>query len=162
MKKPLLITTVAAALALGTFSTKANAGDPIAGAVVGTAIGAAVGGPVGAAVGALLGTAIASEHSYHRRHWDRYRDHSGRYHDDRRYGGRGYDRGYSSPPVRYYEPAPRYEPRAYRQARNEPAPRYSDDRRYESRDRYADDRRYESRDRYYDDRRDERYYDRRW
>jgi len=144
LRKPLLLATLAATVALGTFSTRAEAGDPIAGAVVGTAIGAAVGGPIGAAVGAVLGTAIASDPYYYHRGRDRYYDRPSRYERgyDRGYEGR-YDRGYSTPPVRYYEPAPRYEPRAYREARYEP--RYYDAPRYESR--------YEPRSRYYDDRR---------
>jgi hypothetical protein len=158
--KTLWVATLGAALAMAAISTKANAHpDPVAGAVVGTAIGAAVGGPVGAAVGALLGTAIASEPYYHRRNWDGNRDRHGRYDGQRGYD-RGYDRGYGrggyAPPVRYE----RYEPRTYREARYEPAPRFYDAPRYESRqDRYYGAPRYESRqDRYYDERRDAPYY----
>lgn len=103
LKKPLVIATLAATVALGTLSTKANAGDPVLGALIGGGIGAAIGhdinrhngGAVGGVLGAIVGSSIAAD--------------SGRYYD------RGYyDRGYYAPRA-YYEPAPVY---------YEPAPVY--------------------------------------
>jgi len=110
-KKPLLIATMAIAVAAATFSTQAAAGDPVLGAVIGGGIGAAVGGPPGAAVGAVIGSIIGAESNRHHGYYDRDRRY---YPDDRgRYDRRYYERGYAAPA--YYEPAPVY---------YEPAPVY--------------------------------------
>lgn len=95
LKKPLLIATLGTALALAGISTKANAGDPLVGALIGGGIGAAIGhdvnrhggGAVGGVIGAVIGSSIAADSGY--------------------YGGRGYyDSG-------YYAPAPVYSTPVY-------------------------------------------------
>jgi hypothetical protein len=99
LKKPLVIATVAAAVAMGTLSTKASAGDPILGALIGGGIGAAIGHnshsrhgtAVGGVLGAIVGSSIASTH--------------GGYYD-RGYYDSGYGYGYA--PRTYYAPAPVY------------------------------------------------------
>lgn len=67
-KKPLLIASLTAGIALSVFSIQARAGDPVAGALIGGGIGAAIAGPPGAAVGAILGTIAGSEPYYDRRY----------------------------------------------------------------------------------------------
>jgi hypothetical protein len=63
-KKPLLIATLGTAIALAGISTRAEAGDPVVGALLGGGIGAAIGHDVnhhgGAAVGGILGAVIGS------------------------------------------------------------------------------------------------------
>ena len=67
-KKPLIIATTAALVALATVSTKAEAGDPLLGALVGGVFGAAIGNSVhhhngaavGGAIGAIAGASIAA------------------------------------------------------------------------------------------------------
>ena len=107
-KKPLVIATLAASVAMVAVSTKAEAGDPLLGALIGGGIGAAIGhnvnhhggGAVGGVVGALVGSSIAASSGYY----------------DRGYYGAGYapapsygyaPRYYSPAPV-YYAPAPVY------------------------------------------------------
>ena len=92
MKKPLLIVSFTACIALSLVSMQARAGDPVAGALIGGGIGAAIGGPPGAAVGAILGSLAGSDPYYDRRYYDR-----GGYGPAYREGG-------------YYEPAPAYYP----------------------------------------------------
>ena len=87
LKKPLLIATLTATVAMAAVSTKAEAGDPVLGALIGGGIGAAIGHDVnrhgGAAVGGVLGAIVGSSIAAD----------SGRY----------YDRGYG-----YYDGGPRY------------------------------------------------------
>ncbi len=104
LKKPLLIASLSAALALGAVSTRANAADPILGALIGGGIGAAIGhdinrhngGAVGGVLGAVIGSSIAADAN-------RYG-----YYDDRYYGDRYYapapSYGYYAPPPAYYAP----------------------------------------------------------
>jgi hypothetical protein len=100
LKKPLLIASLSAAVALGAVSTKAEAADPLLGALIGGGIGAAIGhdvnrhhgGAVGGVIGAVIGSSIAAD--------------SNRYYGDRYYGDRYYDDGYYG--ERYYAPAPSY------------------------------------------------------
>jgi hypothetical protein len=99
LKKPLLIASLAATVAMAAVSTKAEAGDPVLGALIGGGIGAAIGHDVnrhgGAAVGGLLGAVVGSSIA----------SSSGYY--DRGYYDRGYyDSGYYG--SRYYAPAPVY------------------------------------------------------
>src|SRR5512140_3096913 len=104
-KKSLLIASLGAAVALTAVSMKAEAADPLLGALIGGGIGAAIGhdinhhggGAVGGVIGAVVGSSIAAD--------------SNRYYYDDRPGY--YERSYYSPPAPvYYEPAPRvyYEP----------------------------------------------------
>src|SRR5436853_1020388 len=73
LKKPLLIASLSSALALGAMSTKANAADPVLGALLGGGIGAAIGhdinhhggGAVGAVAGAMIGSSIAARSDYY-------------------------------------------------------------------------------------------------
>src|SRR3954463_2942314 len=64
LKKPLLIATLGTAVALAGLSTKAEAGDPVLGALIGGGLGAAIGHDVnhhgGAAVGAVIGGVLGS------------------------------------------------------------------------------------------------------
>jgi hypothetical protein len=89
LKKPLLIASLSAALALGAVSTKANAADPVLGALIGGGIGAAIGHDVnrhgGAAVGGVIGAVVGSSIAQ-----------SSNYYNDGYYGDR------------YYAPAPSY------------------------------------------------------
>jgi hypothetical protein len=110
LRKPLFIATFATVVAAAALSPKAQAADPLLGALIGGGIGAAIGHDVngrhgtaaGAAIGAVLGSAIAAD--------------SNRYsYGDRYYGDRYYDDRY------YYAPAPApvyYGPAYY------PAPAY--------------------------------------
>ena len=102
LKKPLLIASLSAAVALGAVSTKANAADPVLGALIGGGIGAAIGhdinhhngGAAGAVVGALVGSSIAA---------------SSNYYNDGYYGPAAPAYGYSAPAPAYgYAPAPSY------------------------------------------------------
>lgn len=103
LKKPLLAATLVATVAMAGLSTRAEAGDPVLGALIGGGIGAAIGhdinrhggGAVGGVLGAIVGSSIAAD--------------SGRY----SYGGPRYYSSpapvyYSSGPRYYYEPAPAY------------------------------------------------------
>src|SRR5689334_11209124 len=102
LKKPLVIATLATAVGLAAISTKAEAGDPVLGALIGGGIGAAIGhsanghngAAVGGVVGALAGASIAAN--------------SGPYYGDGYYGGDPY---YAPAPA-YYPPAPAYYPPA--------------------------------------------------
>jgi hypothetical protein len=112
LKKPLVIATTAAALAVATLSTQASAADPLAGALIGGGIGAAIGhgagGRNGAAVGGVLGAIVGSSIAAD----------SGYYGGPGRYGSSGYYApapAYYAPAPAYYEPAPVY---------YEPAPVY--------------------------------------
>ncbi len=121
LKKPLIIATVTAALAMGAVSTQASAADPLLGALIGGGIGAAIGhdvnrhngAAVGGVLGAIVGSSIAAE--------------SNGYYD------RGYnDRGYYAPAPahygdEYYAPAPAYYGPAYYPA---PVVVYSSSPRY--------------------------------
>lgn len=90
LKKPLMIATLTAAVALGAVSQKAEAADPLLGALIGGGIGAAIGhdvnrhggGAVGGIIGAVIGSSIAADSNHY------------------------YDRGYYG--ARYYAPAPSY------------------------------------------------------
>lgn len=102
LKKPLIIATLGAAVALAGVATKAEAADPVLGALIGGGIGAAIGdsshhrngAAVGGVLGAIIGSSIAAD--------------SNRYYDDRYYGGgRYYDDRYYAPRG-YYAPAPVY------------------------------------------------------
>src|SRR3954469_19029225 len=67
-KKPLLIASLGAAVALAAVATKAEAADPVLGPLIGGGIGAAIGhdvnhhggAAVGGVVGALVGSSIAA------------------------------------------------------------------------------------------------------
>src|ERR1700674_4702497 len=103
LKKPLMVATLAAAMATATISTEAAAGDPLLGALIGGGIGAAVGhghgrdgGVVGGVLGAIVGSSIAAN--------------SGGYYDG--YGPRYYDDGYYAPAAPVYS-APAYYGLAY-------------------------------------------------
>src|SRR5689334_5857083 len=69
LKKPLIIATLAATAAIATVSTRANAADPVLGALIGGGIGAAIGhdvnhhngAAVGGVLGAITGAAIAND-----------------------------------------------------------------------------------------------------
>ena len=71
--KPLLIATLGTAVALAGISTKAEAGDPVLGALIGGGIGAAIGhdvnhhggAAVGGVIGAVLGSSIAAQSGYY-------------------------------------------------------------------------------------------------
>jgi hypothetical protein len=102
LKKPLVIATLATAVGLAAISTKAEAGDPVLGALIGGGIGAAIGhsanGHNGAAVGGVLGAIVGSSVAAN----------SGPYYGDGYYGGDPY---YAPAPA-YYPPAPAYYPPA--------------------------------------------------
>ena len=107
LKKPLVIATVTAALAMGAVSTQASAADPLLGALIGGGIGAAIGhdvnrhngAAVGGVLGAIVGSSIAAE--------------SNRGYYDGGYYDRGYGDGYYAPAPAYYGPAPAYYGPAY-------------------------------------------------
>jgi len=89
LRKPLFAVTFATVVAAAALSPKAQAADPLLGALIGGGIGAAIGHDVnrhhGAAVGGVLGAVIGSSIAAD----------SNRYYDDRGYYDRGYyDRGY--------------------------------------------------------------------
>src|SRR4051812_9288712 len=75
LRKPLLIATLTAAVAMAAVSTKAEAGDPVLGALLGGGIGAAIGhdvnhhggAAVGGVLGAIVGSSIASSSGYYDR-----------------------------------------------------------------------------------------------
>jgi hypothetical protein len=98
LRKPLIIATLAAAVALGTVSQRAEAADPLLGALIGGGIGAAIGhdinhhggGVVGGFVGALIGSSIAAESN---------REY---------YGEPGYAPAPAYAPAPVYAPAPAY------------------------------------------------------
>jgi hypothetical protein len=104
-KSPLLIATIAAALA--TLSPQASACDPVPGAIIGGGIGAVIGNGPGAAVGAVIGSALAASAPCDDRYY-------GRYYPEREYADRGYyarryeERRYYAPAPAYYAPAPVY------------------------------------------------------
>lgn len=99
LKRTLVIGTLATAVAAGTLSAPASAGDPVLGALVGAGIGAAIGHGVnghngawvGGALGAVTGASIAAN--------------SGGY-----YGSYGPPAAYSynAPGPAYYDGAPAY------------------------------------------------------
>ena len=97
LKKPLLIATLGAAVALGGLATKAQAADPVLGALIGGGIGAAIGhdvnrhggAAVGGGVGALVGSSIAASSNDY-------------YYGEPRY----YEPGYAYAPGYGYAPAP--------------------------------------------------------
>src|SRR5687768_2794855 len=104
LKNPLakIATLTAATLAVvGLGMSKAQAADPILGALIGGGIGAAIGdsshhrngAAVGGVLGAIVGSSIAADSN-------RY------YYDDRRYYSGGYAPAYYEP--RYVAPAPVY------------------------------------------------------
>ena len=110
LKKPLWIATAVATVALGTVSTRAEAGDPVLGALIGGGIGAAIGhstdhrngAAVGGVLGAMIGTGIASSSNYY---GDPYYGSSGSGY----YGGSGYGApSYARPSYGYYAPPPAY------------------------------------------------------
>ena len=128
-KKPLLIATLGTAVALAGISTRAEAGDPVLGALLGGGIGAAIGHDVnrhgGAAVGGVLGAVIGSSIAADSGYGPGY------------YGNGYYDSGYYAPAPVYAAPvyaAPVYPAfgatYVYRDA---PRYRYYDDRRYHDR-----------------------------
>jgi hypothetical protein len=96
LKKSLAIGAIATAVAAGTLSTPASAGDPVLGALVGGGIGAAIGHSVngrngawvGGALGAVTGASIAANSGY--------------------YGSYGPPAVYSEPAPAYYGGAPAY------------------------------------------------------
>lgn len=122
LKKTVVIATLGAAVAGMGFASRADAADPVLGALIGGGIGAAIGhdsnrrhgGAVGGVVGALIGSSIASSsnHYYGGRYYDdRYSDN--RYYDNRYYDNRYYEpapayRAYYAPEPVYYAPAPAY------------------------------------------------------
>ena len=103
-KKPLLIATLTAAVAMAAVTTKAQAADPVLGALIGGGIGAAIGhdvnrhngAAVGGVLGAIVGSSIASSSGYY----------------DRDYYNGGYATNYYAPgyysPGYYAAPAPVY------------------------------------------------------
>jgi hypothetical protein len=106
LRKPLLAITAATVVAAAALSPKAEAADPLLGALIGGGIGAAIGhganhhngAAVGGAIGAIVGAGIAAE--------------SNRYYGDPYYGP-----GYYAPPAPSYgyapPPAPAYYAPAY-------------------------------------------------
>ena len=72
-KKPLLIASLGAVVALAGLSTKAEAADPVLGALIGGGIGAAIGhdvnhhggAAVGGVIGAVVGSSIAASSNYY-------------------------------------------------------------------------------------------------
>jgi hypothetical protein len=103
LKKPLAIASLTAAVALAAVSTKAEAGDPVLGALIGGGIGAAIGhnanhhngAAVGGVLGAMVGSSIAAS--------------SGGYYGDPYYGGPSYGSGsYYGPGYAPAPAAPRY------------------------------------------------------
>ena len=126
LKKPLMIATLTAAVALGAIPTQASAADPLLGALIGGGIGAAIGnssnrhhgGAVGGLIGAVIGSSIAADSN--RYYGGRYDDRG--YSGDRNYGERYDDRGYSG--ERYYDD--RYDDRgSYGERYYAPAPSYA-------------------------------------
>ena len=106
LKKTLAIATLGTAVAALSFAGKADAADPVLGALIGGGIGAAIGhdvnrhhgGAVGGVVGALIGSSIAADSN---------RYYAGdRYYDDGYYAP-SYGAYYAPPPV-YYAPPPAY------------------------------------------------------
>lgn len=99
LKKPLVIATLAAAVTLGAVSQKAEAADPVLGALIGGGIGAAIGHDVnrhhGAAVGGVIGAVIGSSIAAS----------SNDYYGDRYYSPAP---TYGSAPAYGYAPAPVY------------------------------------------------------
>jgi hypothetical protein len=103
-KKPLVIATVTAALAMGAVSTQAAAADPLLGALIGGGLGAAIGhsvngqrgGVVGGVLGAIVGSSIAADSNGY---YDR------GYYDSGYYDRSSYDSGYYAPAPAYYGPA---------------------------------------------------------
>lgn len=153
LKKSLVIATLATAAAGMTFTTKADAADPVLGALIGGGIGAAIGhdanrhhgAAVGGVVGALIGSSIAADSN---------RYYGSRYYDEPYYDRRYYDRGYYAPPSYYYAPAapvyysaPYYAPPAFGATivySSGPSYRYRDHRHH-----YRGDRHYYRGDRYW-------------
>jgi hypothetical protein len=99
LRKPLFVATLATVVAAAALSPKAQAADPLLGALIGGGIGAAIGhdanrhhgAAVGGAIGALVGAGIASAEN------------------DRYYGDPYYRGGYYSAPAPaygYYAPPP--------------------------------------------------------
>ncbi|HET7730336.1 MAG TPA: YMGG-like glycine zipper-containing protein [Usitatibacter sp.] len=144
LKKSLVIATLATAAAGMTLATKADAADPVLGALIGGGIGAAIGhdanrhhgAAVGGVVGALIGSSIAADSN---------RYYGPRYYDEPYYGY--YDRGYYAPPsYGYYAPAapvyysaPYYAPPAFGATivyNSGPSYRYRDHRHYHRGDRH--------------------------
>lgn len=138
LKKPLLIATLAASVAMAAVSTKAEAGDPVLGALIGGGIGAAIGHDVnrhgGAAVGGVLGAIVGSSIASDRYYGNGYYAGPSYYSGPRYYSGPSY---YSAPVYApsYYAPAyPSYGVTyVYRDG-----PRYRDHHRRD----WRDDRRY--------------------
>ena len=105
LKKSLVIATLGAAVASLSFAGKADAADPVLGALIGGGIGAAIGhdvnrhhgGAVGGVVGAIIGSSIAADSN---------RYYGDRYYDDGYYAP-SYGAYYAPPPV-YYAPPPAY------------------------------------------------------
>lgn len=97
LSKPLLAVTAATVIAAAALSPKAQAADPLLGALIGGGIGAAIGhsanhhngAAVGGAIGAVLGAGIASSSNHY-------------------YADPYYDRGYAPAPSYGYAPAPSY------------------------------------------------------
>ena len=106
-KKPLLIASLGAAVALAGLSTRAEAADPVLGALIGGGIGAAIGhnanhhggAAVGGVIGAVVGSSIAASSNYYA---------SGPYYGDRYYAPAPAAPVYYEPAPVYYEPAPVY------------------------------------------------------
>lgn len=162
LKKSLVIATLATAMAGMTFATKADAADPVLGALIGGGIGAAIGhdanrhhgAAVGGVVGALIGSSIAADSNryYGSRHYEEPYYDRGYY--DRGYYDRGYyDRGYYAPPsYGYYAPAaPVYYPAPYYPAPYYAPPAFGATIVYSSGSsyRYRDHRHYYRGDRYW-------------
>ena len=105
LKKTLVIATLGTAVASMSFAGKADAADPVLGALIGGGIGAAIGhdvnrhhgGAVGGVVGAIIGSSIAADSN---------RYYGERYYNDRYYAP-SYGAYYAPPPV-YYAPPPAY------------------------------------------------------
>ena len=107
LKKPLMIATLTAAVALGAVAQKAEAADPVLGALIGGGIGAAIGhnanhhngAAVGGVIGAVIGSSIAADSN---------RYYGGGYYNEPAYGDRYYAPapryGYYAPPPAYYAP----------------------------------------------------------
>ena len=118
LRKPLIVATLTAAVALGAVSQRAEAADPVLGALIGGGIGAAIGhdinhhggGVVGGFVGALIGSSIAAQSN-------------GAY-----YGPQAYEPapayGYAPAPAYAYAPTPVYVAPAYGTVVYRSAPHY--------------------------------------
>ena len=112
LKKTVVIATLGAAVASMGFASRAEAADPVLGALIGGGIGAAIGhdanrrhgGAVGGVVGALIGSSIASSSNHY--YGDRYYD--DRYYDNRYYAPAPAYGSYYAPAPVYYAPAPAY------------------------------------------------------